>query len=121
MLVLEDGHCLRDQALSVCELAEAREADTVRASSLGTLVQMVAAGLGITLLPASAVGVEIHERDEIALRPFGARPPHRAIGLVWRRASARGEEFRRLGELLRCHAPGAPRGLKASQRAPQIG
>lgn len=105
VLLLEDGHCLRDQALAVCQLAGAREAEHVRASSLNTLVQMVANGLGITLLPTSAVSVEVRGQTDIAIRPFKAPPPSRDVGLVWRRASARGDEFQLLGQLLRWHVP----------------
>jgi LysR family transcriptional regulator, hydrogen peroxide-inducible genes activator len=99
VLLLEDGHCLRDQALSICHEAGAREAEGVRASSLSTLVQMVEGGLGVTLLPASAAAVE--GRGDLALLRFRAPEPSRELGLVWRRSSARGDEFRLLGELLR--------------------
>jgi len=124
VLLLEDGHCLRDQALSVCRLAGARESELVRASSLGTLVQMVANGLGVTLLPATAAPVEVHDEDGIVLRRFRAPEPTRHIGLVWRRGSARGGEFRSLGELLRRHVripspPGAARRAAASRRPPE--
>ena len=100
VLLLADGHCLRDQALAVCRQAGARESQEVRAASLSTLVQMVAGGLGVTLLPASAVPVEARGREEIAIRPFRAPGPSREIGLAWRRSSGRGEEFRLLGALL---------------------
>jgi LysR family hydrogen peroxide-inducible transcriptional activator len=101
VLLLEDGHCLRDQALDVCRLAGAREAAETRASSLTTLVQMVANGLGVTLLPASSVDVEVHAGDGIEVRRFADPPPRRHVGLAWRRSSPRGEELRRLAELLR--------------------
>jgi len=106
VLLLEDGHCLREQALAVCERAGAREAEQVRASSLATLVQMVANGLGVTLVPRSALAVETRGRRELAVLPFRAPEPRRRIGLAWRRASARGEDYRRLAELLRPPAPG---------------
>ncbi len=104
VLLLEDGHCLRDQALDVCRRAGARESEQVRATSLTTLVQMVAGGLGVTLLPASAVAAEIRGR-EVTVRPFRAPAPSREIGLAWRRTSARAEEFALLGDLLRRHTP----------------
>jgi LysR family hydrogen peroxide-inducible transcriptional activator len=110
VLLLEDGHCLRDQALAVCELAGAREAEGVRASSLNTLVQMVASGLGLTLLPRCAVETELRGGVEVSIRPFRAPPPRRSVGLAWRRGAQRDEEFARLGALLkRCSAaqPGA--------------
>jgi len=100
LLLLEDGHCLRDQALAVCEQAGARESEGVRAASLSTLVQMVAGGLGVTLLPSSALATEARGRS-VAVRPFRAPAPSREIGLAWRRSSPRGEEFRALGALLR--------------------
>jgi LysR family hydrogen peroxide-inducible transcriptional activator len=108
VLLLEDGHCLREQALAVCQRAGAREAEQVRASSLGTLVQMVANGLGVTLLPESAVAVEVRGRRELAVLPFQPPAPHRRIGLVWRRASARADDYRSLGELLRPPRGSAP-------------
>lgn len=101
VLLLDDGHCLRDQALSICQLAGARESLDVRASSLATLVQMVASGLGITLLPECAVAAEVHPRDGIALRRIRAPEPTRSIGLLWRKASPRAEAFAALGAQLR--------------------
>jgi len=99
VLLLEDGHCLRDQALAVCRHAGARESEGVRASSLSTLAQMVAGGLGVTLLPASAAAVE--GRSGLALLRFRDPEPSRELGLVWRKASPRGDEFRSLAEVLR--------------------
>jgi len=101
VLLLDDGHCLRDQALSICQMAGARESLEVRASSLTTLVQMVASGLGITLLPESAVASEVHPRDGIALRRMRKPEPTRTIGLLWRKASPRAEGFASLAEHLR--------------------
>jgi LysR family hydrogen peroxide-inducible transcriptional activator len=101
VLLLEDGHCLRDQALDVCRQAGAREAEGVRASSLGTLVQMVANGLGVTLLPAMAVETEVARGEGLEVRPFAPPVPRRCIGLVWRRASERRAEFEALAGQLR--------------------
>jgi LysR family hydrogen peroxide-inducible transcriptional activator len=98
VLLLEDGHCLRDQALSVCRERGAHEAEGVRAGGLSTLTQMVEGGLGVTLLPASAAAVE--GRGGIGLLRFRTPEPSRELGLVWRKASSRGAEFRTLGELL---------------------
>jgi len=100
VLLLEDGHCLRDQALSVCQMAGAQESLEVRASSLATLVQMVASGLGVTLLPESATRTEVHPGDGIVVRRFRDPEPARTIGLLWREASPRDEAFRALGALL---------------------
>ncbi len=101
VLLLDDGHCLRDQALQVCASAGATESENVRATSLSTLVQMVANGLGITLLPELAIPVEVVERERIAIRRFDDTTPKRIIGLMWRAASPRESEFRMLGKLIR--------------------
>ena len=108
LLLLEDGHCLRDQALDVCHRAGASEAGEVRATSLATLTEMVAGGLGATLLPASGVAALTGGRDEIVLRRFRAPAPGRTLGLVWRRSSPRAEDFRALADGLRRRI--APRG-----------
>ncbi|QDU65920.1 LysR substrate-binding domain-containing protein [Engelhardtia mirabilis] len=100
VLLLEDGHCLRDQALALCGSAGAVENMQMRATSLGTLTQMVAGGLGLTLLPEIAIDVESMHGAAIEVRPFTHPRPHREVGLVWRRASGRSEEFRLLGETL---------------------
>lgn len=88
VLLLEDGHCLREQALEVCHLAGASEKREFRGTSLETLRQMVAAEVGITLLPALAVKPPVARVDGIALRPFAEPSPHRSIGMVYRRTSA---------------------------------
>lgn len=88
LLLLEDGHCLRDQALDVCQLAGASERDGFRATSLETLRQMVAANVGITLLPLLAVKPPVVQSDAIHLLPFRSAPPSRRIALVWRKSSA---------------------------------
>src|SRR5262245_50416817 len=85
LLLLDDGHCLRDQALAVCSAAEAQELD-FRATSLATLAQMVAGGAGITLLPRLAVKAE-NRRAQLAVRRFAGASPQRTLGLVWRRRS----------------------------------
>lgn len=92
VLLLEDGHCLRENALSVCRSAGAKEAGDFRAGSLSTLVQMVAAGDGITLLPAMAASVE-SKRGEIVVVPFADPAPGRRIGFAWRSTSPRVREF----------------------------
>lgn len=101
VLLLEDGHCLRDQALSVCRLAGAEESANVQATSLGTLAQMVSGGLGVTLLPLLSVEVEAPADGPTGVRPFAAPAPRRTIGLTWRPTSARADEYRLLGELIR--------------------
>jgi len=85
VLLLDDGHCFRDQALAVCRRAGADEA-SVRATSLSTLAQMVAGGAGITLLPRIAIGTENRARG-LVTRPFGAHGPSRTLALAWRRTA----------------------------------
>ena len=87
LLLLEDGHCLRDQALDVCRLSGAQEKAGFRATSLETLRQMVAAGAGVTLLPALAVHAPLAQPPNMRLVPFDDPPPSRRIALVWRKSS----------------------------------
>jgi len=88
LLLLEDGHCLRDQALDVCRLAGAQEKTGFRATSLETLRQMVAAGVGMTLLPALSVRAPAMQPAGLRLLEFAAPPPTRKVALVWRTSSA---------------------------------
>lgn len=98
LLLLDDGHCFRQQVLSYCSRLGAEEAG-YRATSLATLVQMTAGGAGVTLLPRLAVAVE-NRRDALVLRPFAERAPSRTLRLVWRRASAFDEALRAVGAVL---------------------
>ncbi|MDJ0654020.1 MAG: DNA-binding transcriptional regulator OxyR [Xanthomonadales bacterium] len=91
VLLLEDGHCLRDQALEVCQMASANERAGFRATSLETLRQMVAASVGITLLPVLAVKPPVAMPASIHLKAFDQPMPKRALGMVWRRSSAVGK------------------------------
>ncbi|GAB2491501.1 DNA-binding transcriptional regulator OxyR [Arenimonas alkanexedens] len=88
LLLLEEGHCLRDQALAVCSLAGAGEKEGFRATSLETLRQMVAAGVGVTLLPMLAVKPPVSPSENIRLLEFGNPPPSRRLAMVWRKSSA---------------------------------
>ncbi|HEX7338784.1 MAG TPA: DNA-binding transcriptional regulator OxyR [Rhodanobacteraceae bacterium] len=88
LLLLEDGHCLRDQALEVCHMAGAGEKNGFRATSLETLRQMVAAEVGITLLPTLAVKPPVAASPNVHLVEFRGHPPHRRIAMVWRKTSA---------------------------------
>lgn len=97
VLLLEDGHCFRDQALAVCSRAGAREQE-FRATSLTTLVQMIAGGNAVTLLPELAVRVEGHG---MKLRQFAPPGPHRTIVLAWRKASPLGTAFRHVAATIR--------------------
>ncbi|MFT3805899.1 DNA-binding transcriptional regulator OxyR [Arenimonas sp.] len=101
LLLLEDGHCLREQALEVCQLAGAGEKEGFRATSLETLRQMVAAGVGITLLPMLAVKPPVPASDNVRLLPFRDPAPTRKLALVWRRSSAMTSFLRKLAEVLR--------------------
>ncbi|KFN43361.1 DNA-binding transcriptional regulator OxyR [Arenimonas oryziterrae] len=101
LLLLEDGHCLRDQALEVCQLAGAGEKDGFRATSLETLRQMVAAGVGLTLLPMLAVKPPVPVSENIRLLNFRDPPPSRRLAMVWRRSSAMTPFLRDLAQLLR--------------------
>jgi LysR family hydrogen peroxide-inducible transcriptional activator len=101
LLLLEDGHCLRDQALAVCTMAGAGEKDGFRATSLETLRQMVAAGVGITLLPLLAVKPPVQVSESIDLIPFRNPPPTRKLALVWRRSSAMTGFLHKLAATLR--------------------
>lgn len=103
VLLLEDGHCLRDQALEICSRIGAEEAGEIQATSLATLCQMVAAGMGVTLLPRSARAVEAREGTGIVVRPFRDAAPSRKLVLTWRRRSPAAPLYRELGELTRAH------------------
>lgn len=100
VLLLEDGHCLRDQALAVCKRAGAVEAMEVRATSLPTLVQMVAGGLGVTLLPEASATTLVQKHGPVVLAEFAKPVPGRTIGLAWRTSSGRFREFRMLAETM---------------------
>jgi LysR family transcriptional regulator, hydrogen peroxide-inducible genes activator len=89
LLLLEDGHCLRDQALEVCSRAGVRDSQDFRATSLETLRQMVATGAGVTLLPELAGRGAYRSARGVALRPFARPAPVRHVGAVWRKSTAR--------------------------------
>lgn len=91
LLLLEEGHCLRDQALALCERAGVEEKVGFRATSLETLRQMVAANVGITLLPKLAVLPPVAPNEHIALRDFAPPSPKRRIAMLWRKSDARTE------------------------------
>jgi len=105
LLLLDEGHCLRDQALDVCG-SGSRGREEVRATSLETLRQMVGMGLGLTLLPALSVdaGPRVN-RKAVEVRPFKTPPPGRTIALVWRKRAPFPETFERLAQTLRNSLP----------------
>lgn len=105
VLLLDEGHCLRDQALSVCHLAGAAERNGFRATSLETLRQMVAAGVGVTLLPRLAVEAPSPSAKGVATVPFSDPAPSRRIAMYWRRTSVYRDFLPRLAELFRAMPP----------------
>ncbi|MBY0285094.1 MAG: hydrogen peroxide-inducible genes activator [Sphingomonas sp.] len=100
LLLLEDGHCLKDHALSACNRPELRAEATMLGTSLHTIVQMVDNGLGVTILPEMAIDAGILAHTRVAARPLDAAHPTRDIALIWRRASPRERDFRLLAEVL---------------------
>ncbi len=100
LLLLEEGHCLRAHALDACHFGDNPVKSAYEATSLPTLVQMVAAGLGVTLLPQMAVEAGVAMEAKITTVPLVAGAATRQIGLVWRSSSPRDEEFRLLGNML---------------------
>jgi LysR family transcriptional regulator, hydrogen peroxide-inducible genes activator len=107
LLLLEEGHCLRDQALQFCKIANVQSRKALGAASLTTIMQMVAAGHGITLLPELCAAAEV-DRQRVALIRFPDDPPMRTIGLAWRKTSSRKADFEALGEIVRGLQPNVP-------------
>ena len=105
VLLLDDGHCLRGQALSYCSSARANEA-SFRATSLSTLASMVSSGIGVTLLPQLSVPIE-NRRGQLAIRPFAAPQPSRTVALVWRSSSPMVKALKDLAAVLRKAWPSA--------------
>ncbi len=107
LLLLEEGHCLRDHALEACKLESADTNLVYQGTSLHTLVQMVANGLGVTLLPAMAVQGDVLGDTELSIRPFSNENVSREIGMAWRRSDPRREEYLLLAEFIKAHARSA--------------
>lgn len=101
LLLLEDGHCLKDHALAACNRPEIRASAMMMGTSLHTLVQMVDNGLGLTIMPEMAIAGGILNHTQITARPLQSDHSYRDIALVWRKKSPREKEFRLLAELLR--------------------
>ncbi len=114
VLLLDDGHCFRKQALAVCGRARARELE-FRATSLPTLTQMVAGGAGVTLLPLLSLATEAR-RSDLRVRPFASPAPHRTLAVVWRRSSPQSAALRRIAATIRDAYP-APLKFKARRSA----
>ena len=105
LLLLEEGHCFRDQALSFCDIRSAHPREVMDGSSLATLVQMVGAGIGVTLIPEMAVPVETRSA-RVSISRFGAPRPSRTIGMVWRRTSPLARQLAQVAEVVRSAGAG---------------
>lgn len=105
VLLLEEGHCLREQALAICGWARSEESDQFGATSLETLRHMVAAGVGCTLLPALANASGVHHSGSMQIRSFVEPVPTRTIGLIWRHGYPREETVRQLARFMFAHLP----------------
>lgn len=100
LLLLEEGHCFRDQALSFCNIRSGLPREGLEGSSLSTLVQMVGAGIGVTLIPEMAVPVETKSAD-VSIARFKKPKPQRTIGMVWRRTSPMREQLTKVAEIVK--------------------
>jgi LysR family transcriptional regulator, hydrogen peroxide-inducible genes activator len=101
MLLLEDGHCLKDHALSACNRPDLRANAAMMGTSLHTLVQMVDNGLGVTFIPSMAIEAGILDGTQVDAKPLRSHHGYRQIALIWRRSSPRESEFQLLAETLR--------------------
>ncbi|UPY35885.1 hydrogen peroxide-inducible genes activator [Sediminicoccus sp. KRV36] len=110
LLLLEEGHCFRDQALSFCNLHSALPRELLDGSSLSTLVQMVSAGIGVTLIPEMAVAVETRS-SSVCVTRFKSPRPSRRIGMIWRKTNPLAGQFLEIAEVVRRSAEA----LRASQ------
>lgn len=104
ILLLQDGHCLRDHALAACRVRQREKVKSFSASTLLTLIQMVNEDLGITFLPEMAVGSSLLAKTKVRTYPMDDKA-YRKIALVWRKGSARGDEFKQLGSFIKEHRP----------------
>ena len=100
LLLLEEGHCFRDQALSFCNMHSPPPRELLDGSSLSTLVQMVSAGIGVTLIPEMAVAVETSSAS-VSVSRFNSPKPSRTVGMIWRRTSPLAKQFMQISEVVR--------------------
>jgi len=100
LLLLEEGHCFRDQALSFCNIQSSKPREMLDASSLATLVQMVGAGLGVTLIPEMAISVETRSAP-VSIAHFISPQPSRTIGMIWRKTSPLAKQLTQISEVVR--------------------
>ncbi|ABC21139.1 LysR substrate-binding domain-containing protein [Rhodospirillum rubrum] len=107
MLMLEDGHCLREHAMEACHLTRSRGNEAFQATSLSTLVQMVAGGVGVTLMPSIAVPVEARPGSGVVVRPITGARAARTLALLWRPASPRSRDYRLLADAIGTAITGA--------------
>lgn len=99
LLLLEEGHCFRDQALRFCDLPRARPSEWLDGSSLTTLVQMVGAGMGVTLIPQMAIAVETRSAP-VSVAEIGTPEPARTIGMIWRKTNPLADQLRQIAEVV---------------------
>jgi LysR family transcriptional regulator, hydrogen peroxide-inducible genes activator len=119
LLLLEEGHCFRDQALAFCNMHSVLTRELLDGSSLSTLVQMVGAGIGVTLIPEMAVAMETRSAS-VSLARFEAPRPSRTIGMIWRKTSPLVKQLLQISEVVRDSADSSrkPRATKSSSRNP---
>lgn len=123
LLLLEEGHCFRDQALSFCDMNSVVPRELMDGSSLSTLVQMVGAGIGVTLIPEMAVPVETRSAA-VSIARFAGPQPSRTIGMIWRNTSPLAQQLREIAEIVRLTAADLPchvaAGLSAADQGPAL-
>lgn len=120
LLLLEDGHCLKDHALSACNRPEMRAHAAMMGTSLHTLVQMVANGLGLTFIPSMAITAGILDGTGVDAKPLGSTHGFRQVALIWRRSSPRESEFQLLAETLARITADLRRPAPAQERRPAL-
>jgi LysR family hydrogen peroxide-inducible transcriptional activator len=118
LLLLEEGHCFRDQALSFCKKQSSAPREMLDANSLSTLVQMVSAGIGVTLIPEMAVAVETRSAS-VSVARFKNPQPSRTIGMVWRKTSPLARQLLQISEVV-CQSAGKARGRSRPNGAPSL-
>jgi LysR family hydrogen peroxide-inducible transcriptional activator len=117
LLLLEEGHCFRDQALSFCKTQSLQPREMLDANSLSTLVQMVSAGIGVTLIPEMAVPVETRSAS-VSVARFKNPQPSRTIGMVWRKTSPLARQLLQISEVV-CLSAGKLRGRHMTGASPR--
>ena len=110
LLLLEEGHCFRDQALSFCDMTQTQPRQLMEGSSLSTLVQMVGAGMGVTLIPEMALPIETRSAD-VSIARFPTPRPARTIGMIWRKSNPLADQLMQVGAIVRGVGQGAVRGI----------